>query len=909
MKSLLVSPVFLLLCFPQSVWAAATSVTGTVTAGTPPLPIGDALVILDGNGQHLEVRTDREGKYGFTALQANLPYTLTVKANGLKPYTRTAILLKADEARLLDVSLAVAGVQSSVQVLEKLMGTEEKAAEISQTISSEDLQNLPSVTRSVTKSALLDPHVRQAIGLGSDYADSNRLSINAASYRNTAYVLDGMTAYDWIYSVGPIETVSIGSTQEMKVLTGMYAAQYGISTSGVLVTTTKAGTENYHGEAFAFIRPSGIQASAPLATFHIPNEREDWSASLGGPVKGNRTRFFASYEGAQQNRGAYIQSPQPGFFNGHTTEYYALLRLDHDLSSNHSISGRFNGNHFASNNVNDRVSGFNQPSTGRYARSQSWGGQISEQSVFGNKLNQARFSFVNYEPDSAMPLNSSVSVVRPNYSTEGYSTSSWVHAQNYNMGDLFSFHQSRNDWKMGGEVSYLKAKDYSYTPYGTYTFASGAPQVGEHPLSYSQTFGTAFLQYGQTAVNAFVQDTIKLTPTLTADVGLRYEFQTLTDSHANFALRVGLSWAMGKNRSTTLRVASGLFYDQYYWYIARRFITSGPNAPMATYSINYGAAGFPNFPNSLPAPPVGGSAGKRDLYLPPNRTYNPYALQASVSAEHQFEHGLVVNLSGVHMHTMKQMRVNDINHPTPFIRTGPGQYRGGTLAGAAAAADATRPYQTYAGLPVRDMAVIENTASSIYDAFDIGVTQRVGGRFQFAGHYVFSNSVTYSMFYADANSGVPNEWNDLGKAERGPSDFFQRNRFVGNASAQLPWRSQIATVITAASGLPVNPITGDDNNGDSYSVDRPVGFGRNSFRGPLQANVDLAVSKRFLITRRFQTEVRVEMDNLFNHHNFITVNNVYGEGATPLASFLTPKSGITNADPARQFQFAARLFF
>lgn len=52
----------------------------------------------------------------------------------------------------------------------------------------------------------------------------------------------------------------------------------------------------------------------------------------------------------------------------------------------------------------------------------------------------------------------------------------------------------------------------------------------------------------------------------------------------------------------------------------------------------------------------------------------------------------------------------------------------------------------------------------------------------------------------------------------------------------------MANVATAASGLPVNPITGRDNNGDSYTVDRPIGPGRNSFRGPRQFDIDLAVT-------------------------------------------------------------------
>ena len=166
------------------------------------------------------------------------------------------------------------------------------------------------------------------------------------------------------------------------------------------------------------------------------------------------------------------------------------------------------------------------------------------------------------------------------------------------------------------------------------------------------------------------------------------------------------------------------------------------------------------------------------------------------------------------------------------------------------------------------------------------------------------------MFYADANSGVPNEWwDDWDRYEEGPGDFNQPHRLVADAVVSLPLDSQVAVVAVAASGLPVNPITGRDNNGDSYTVDRPIGLERNSFRGPAQFNVDLAAAKRFRIATRWRVEARLEIFNLFNRANFVRVNSIFGEGPAPVATFLAPVAGITNADPSRQVQFAFKLSF
>ena len=74
----------------------------------------------------------------------------------------------------------------------------------------------------------------------------------------------------------------------------------------------------------------------------------------------------------------------------------------------------------------------------------------------------------------------------------------------------------------------------------------------------------------------------------------------------------------------------------------------------------------------------------------------------------------------------------------------------------------------------------------------------------------------------------------------------------------LPYGFRFASVITAASGLPVNPLMGADNNGDTFRTDRPVGFGRNSFRTPPQVNVDVSLSKLFTLSERVRIQTRAE---------------------------------------------------
>jgi hypothetical protein len=704
-------------------------------------------------------------------------------------------------------------------------------------------------------------------------------------------VLDGSSTYDWIYGNAPQVTVSPEAVREIRVLAGQYPAQYGLSTTGILSITTGSGGDRHHGDGFVFSRPSGLQAKPPVSPFRVPNARTTVGLTYGGPVRVGRTQFFTTYERSDQDRGAYIQSPQAGFFVGESRDQQGLLRIDHRVSPGHTLTGRANASESTTNNANDRVSGFNQPSFGRRA-------------ILGRAANELRLSMVAYTPDAATPLQPSVQIVRPNYATEGYSTTNWVHARTWQLGHQLTFTRGRHTAQLGGELVRLDARDYSFTPLGTYTFAPGAPRPDDRPLTFSQTFGVADLRYGQTQGSVFVQDDIQLSSRVTVNAGLRYEAQSITDSRLNVAPRGGVAWDLFGHARTIVRAGAGVFYDQYYMYLTRRFLTLGPRAPQSSYAWSAGDPGFPAFPDSFTTAPVGRPAGSRDIMIPAERILNPYSRQFSASVEHQLGNGMSVQAAVLHAHTFRQMRVNDINHPEPFVRTAPNQVR------TPQTANLTRPYTTWDGVAVRDIAVIENTAESSYRSLDLGVVSRDSRWGRYGAHYVWSGSTSFAMFYADANSGVPNEWwPDLDQGERGPSDFHQPHRFVGDASVRLPLAFDLSMVAIAASGLPVNPITGRDNNGDSYTVDRPVGFGRNSFRGPAQFNLDAALARRIRLGTTVSTEIRVEAFNITNHRNYIRVNNLYGEGPEPLPTFLKPVAGITNVDPSRQLQFGVKLIF
>lgn len=888
--------------------AQAASLHGTVSSGANRTPIAGARVTLRAAHVERTATTDGEGTYQFANLEAGKAYTLMVQAPNLVQFERRGLIFAAEEDRLFDIGLVLTSVQATVEVTQDLARVDAASPALTQTISAHEIAELPSVTRAPAKFALLDPHVLQPLALGADYQDANRLSINGASYRHTSYVLDGVQNYDAIYANNPQANVSAAGTASVTVVTGVYSAQFGGSTAGIIAITTPMGTAQHHGELFSYIRPSGIQASPALATTHVPNQKLDWGGEAGGPVTALRGNYFASYERVQQTRGAWLTNPNTGFFTGQSNEYSALARYDQDLTAKHALTIRMNGTHYATDNANDRISGINAQSYGRTARIQSWGGQVAERAQIGDAVNTARLNFVSYIPDSATPLDPSVGVAVTNYLQAGYSTWSWVHAYNITGGDVLAMQRGRHNLKFGGEVAHLHARDYSYSQYGTYTYSTLTRYTDQTPNTYAQTYGVADLRYGQQTLNLFAQDEVKLAPRLTASLGLRYEYQSITDSLHNVAPRVGLQWNMDGAGKTVLRAGAGMFFDQYYMYLNRRFITLGPNSPQLSYTWDCTEAGVicPTYPSTMPEPTDPATLPTRSyLYIPADELLNPYSMQVSASLERELMPGTTLTLSAMQAHTMHQMRVNDINHPEPFDRTTAGQKR------STSAANATRPYTSYDGVAnVTLIDRIENTASSIFQSFDVGLNSRMGRFGEVHAHYMLSASYSYAMFYADYNSGVPNEWwPNWDQYERGPSDFYQRNHFVGDAILHGPARTQFSLVGNFGSGLPVNPLTGVDNNGDGYSVDRPVGMGRNSFRTPALKSVDMAASREFALGERFRLDARAQALNLTNSRNYINVNNIWGNTDTVLGTFLAPKPGIGNTNPSRQLEFVARVRF
>ncbi len=771
-----------------------------------------------------ETTTDADGRFVFLGLTPAADYNLQTAASGFRASAQNGIAIVSGETNAADMKLEVADVAATVTVA----GDDEQAQlaespEVSQVISARQLRDIPLQTRSITRAALLDPQVRNINSLGAEGFRSTRIAINGRSFRETHYKLDGSTNFDALYNNAPLQGVALSAIQEFKVLTNQYSAEHGGTSGGFVITTTKSGTNEFHGEGFIFARPSGIQARPPLADRRVPNQYFQGGGAIGGPIVREKTFFFANFERTTQDRGAFVDRPVPVIFDATLRENIGLVKIDHRFSDTHTAAFRINGNYSTTTNPNDTVTFLSQStqpvqlSTAQKSLLQAVGVQVSDTIVRGKFVNELRVSYVNAIPSSTTPVTPGVVVIRNGISTEGSASFSTVRLLNYQAAEQVSYQTGKHSFRFGGDFARQILHDVTYDQFGTYVF-----NVNGTPAQFRQRLGIADLRYGQTRVNGFVQDDWRVSQRLTLNLGLRYDYQSIIKDYNNFGPRLGFALDVKGDGNTVVRGGAGVYYDQPFLHgFTQLHFLNAPQALTGTITLAPGDPNFPTFPNSFnPNTPFPANL-RRNLIVRGDDIVNPYSIQFSLGVQRKIFGDFIATADYIHAQSVKQILVYNLNPVSPFPRTAPGQSR------TVAAANATRPLNTFGGVPVNDVLQSVNGGTASYNALNLGVTKRFANRFSFDAHYVFSSAT--DSITEDGGSARPNEFSDVVRAERAPSDFNQRHRFTAYGTMELPFRAQLSMNALLASGLRVNALTGIDNNGDGFFADRPAGFSRNAF--------------------------------------------------------------------------------
>ena len=315
--------VSLLLALPLAALAQITTATivGTVTDSS-----GGALAGVQVTARNADtsltrtVPSSEDGAYRLEFLPVG-NYVLSVTASGFKKVDRSGIVLQVNDTARVDVSLTVGDLNETVTVIDAPPSINTSSVEIGGTIQSEEISSLPLVDRNVYSLLDLTPGVQSnSGGTATAPSGSNALVLGYPEQRtfinggvdggsgSVNYYLDGGINMTGLRNTGNI-LPNPDAIEEFRLQTNSYNAEYGRYASGVINVLTKSGTNVFHGSVFEFLRNTVFNANdwgSVLA--RAPFHRNQFGATLGGPIKKDKTFFFFSYSGLRQATSTFLNN-------------------------------------------------------------------------------------------------------------------------------------------------------------------------------------------------------------------------------------------------------------------------------------------------------------------------------------------------------------------------------------------------------------------------------------------------------------------------------------------------------------------------------------------------------------------------------------------------------------------------
>ena len=899
-------------------------------------------------GSAREATSGPDGSATFAALPLIGTYTVRVTKPGFSSENVTDIVLRAGERATARVKLTATGGTNEVTVFGTATGVRSDP-QLGMRLDAQEIEQVPILGRKITSLPLLNAAFRSGKGTGDLFINATYFVTGVGGRREASYAVDGATGDEPWGRQTLFSTIPISAVHEMQVLSNAFSSEFGWTSGTAVNVVTKAGTNTLHGEALYEARPGGLQPSmashgdTTIAPPDVPDVLHQVSGAIGGALSRDRTFMFAAGDYTMQDRTAHFSSAvPPALLNGLTSyvgnyrQGLLNVRADHKLNAANTLMARFNLDRFYDNNPQDVVSGITLPSAGRIFRRHTSSYQANETAILSSSmLNEARFEYQHGDPITDFdPLTPSTQFTRAGVAIEGESRAAHMWSNQTTFADTLSWTRGRHFVKLGGNVAW-------HSSGGDGTEFGGAFTLGQFTVNpavtvpidqltianmqrYTQTFdfGVNTYELNQWIYAMFAQDSIRVHPDLTIDVGLRYDRQTFSDATKNAAPRVGFGWHPGGNAETAIRGGYGLYWTMLRANAQANFSLNGPEGQF-TYTAAPGQLGFPSSVTAVPiAFPAGAVLPARSITVRPgmasyysrffdiskltnypSELVNPKSQVASIGVERELVRNFLVSADYVKQRVTGIDRTIDLNAPSLFVRTAPGQVR------SAAAADATRPIvPTNNGY--RQINAVVNLGEADYDALQT-VARWQTSRAWLSISYTLSKATNTTEL--NGNAAGPNDFNQLGETERGPSILDQRHRAVISASYRFPSDITLGTVSSLASARPYNATTGIDNNGDGVNNDRPVIDGRvtsrYSFRGTPLYETSIFAEGRIRLHADRSLTLRAECFNVFNHANILGRIGIYGDAATPSPTFGTPNTGIANLDPARMVQFQVKFNF
>lgn len=294
--------------------ASAQSPTGTIAGvvtdeSGAAVPNAAVTVTETSTNASQTLKTDSEGRYTATLVLPGT-YKVQVALTGFGTSVQSGIHVQVAQTSTADFKLSVGQTAQAVEVNADVQVLDTQTSNLSDTIPSKFILDLPDNGRNPFDFAALAPTVSNLGGASTPHIGGSRNG-------NNEQLIDGMTNILPENNVGnnlSAYTPIVDSVQEVNVQTSVLEAQYGRFSGGIISLVTKGGTNQFHGTGFEFLTNESLDArsfgSSP-GSAKVPNHRYQTGGTFSGPLRKDKTFFFVDFEDSRQAAATTITSSIP----------------------------------------------------------------------------------------------------------------------------------------------------------------------------------------------------------------------------------------------------------------------------------------------------------------------------------------------------------------------------------------------------------------------------------------------------------------------------------------------------------------------------------------------------------------------------------------------------------------------
>jgi len=931
-------------------------------------------------GLEKNATTSDDGTYKIVLLPPGSYTVMTAAGQGFGESKYENIRVTVGAQNALEIVVSASGSVNVVDVNAEGQGVEATRTSISSTVDESRVTNLPTNGRNfldfvtLTPGIVRDPTRSGDLAVGGQKGTLNSLQIDGTSSDNTFF---GQSSGRVGSGRAPSQ-FSIDTVKEFQVNQNGFSAEFGRAAGAVINVVTKSGTNRFTGSAFEYFRDESLNARSPVLVAanraRPAGQINQFGGTFGGPIRKDRVFFFGAYEGQRSDlpnpvvvrslpfAPASVQTllgPKTASYDINRQQDTFLIKTDFIINDSNQFWVRFNQQNFTGTNLENSGTLSAEEHTGNSNVKTSALSSSLTSTLSAVWFNEFRFQYSrDKEPGLANSNDPEVSVSanaggindgtfsfgRNNFSPRETTITRYqfVNNQTYIAGN--------HTVKYG--FDFLFDRIFNFFPGlfgGSYTFTSYANLASRTPSRYRQSFAGAGTTGGTTNPNSseygfFLQDDWRVTPKLTFNLGVRYDYQRIAkppisnpnptllaagfntgfrpNDRNNLAPRFGFAYAF--DEKSVLRGGYGLFYARTPS-ILTGTAHSQNGIQVVAIDINCvnTPALCPTYPNVFASVPTNVAAVTPNLFLFDSDYKQPFTQQARL----QYEREIFANTNFSVQYTL--FRGSDLTRTRNANLNAPVATTVSVFNGTAATGETFTFLRFPAARPIpafQRISLFESTARSFYQGLSFELNRRLANRWQFNMSYTLSKAKDNKP---DQTSVVPGGGDDAKIAENqfdlsgeyGRSDLDVRHRFIfspvydtgtfrysENKIIRALLSDYIFTgILTAQSGIAYSAlVSGDPNNDGITSTDRVPGTSRNEFSTPSTFQVDLRVGRAIRFGERMRLTLFAEGFNIFNRSNVQLVNNTLYSFSNPgmVGGVALPQrlsTAATNFGTPRQF--------